>query len=77
MQPKIWQSKTFILLVVSILAIFVGRTLLVEGYNAPLLSDIVMGLVVLGAASGAILLARRASMRRVGNELTEKYERAE
>lgn len=49
MQPKIWQSKTLVLLVVSILAIFVGRTLLVEGYNAPLLSDIFMGLVVLGS----------------------------
>lgn len=49
MQPKIWQSKTFLLLVVGILAIFVWRTLLVEGYNAPLLSDIFMGLVTLGS----------------------------
>jgi hypothetical protein len=49
MLSKIWQYKTFILLVVGILVIFVGRTLLVEGYNAPLLSDIFMGLVALGS----------------------------
>jgi hypothetical protein len=49
MHTKIWQSKAFILLVVGILAIFVGRTLLVAGTNAPLLSDIVTGLVALGA----------------------------
>ncbi|HOU15065.1 MAG TPA: hypothetical protein PKZ84_18300 [Anaerolineae bacterium] len=49
MQPKIWQSKTLILLIAGILAIFVGRTLLVKGYNAPLLSDILMGLIALGS----------------------------
>lgn len=45
----LWRSGAFILVVVGILAIFVGRTLLVEGYNAPLLSDLFMGLTTLGA----------------------------
>ena len=49
MQMKIRQAKALILLVVAILAIFVGRTLLVEGYDAPMLSDIFMGLVALGS----------------------------
>ena len=49
MNTKLWQSKPFILIVVSSLAIFVGRTLLVEGYNAPLLSDLFNSLTALGA----------------------------
>lgn len=56
---KIWQFKPFIRLVVGILAIFVGRTLLVEGYNAPLLSDIFMGLVALGALGVCVTGFRR------------------
>ncbi len=64
MKPtSLWQSKTFVLLVAGILAIFVGRTLLVEGYNAPLLSDIFMGLVAFGSlgvcATGFRRLQRR------------------
>jgi len=59
MQPKIWQSQTFIVLVVGILAIFIGRTLLVEGYNPPLLSDIFMGLVALGSLGVCVTGFRR------------------
>jgi len=59
MQPKIWQSRPLILLSAGILAIFVGRTLLVEGYKAPLLSDIFMGLVALGSLGVCVTGFRR------------------
>ena len=49
MNTRFWQSKTFIALIAGILAIFVGRTLLVEGDNAPLLSDLFDSLIALGA----------------------------
>lgn len=49
MNTKLWQSKHLILIAASILAIFVGRTLLVEGYDAPLLSDLCNSLTALGA----------------------------
>jgi hypothetical protein len=60
MKPTVTrQSRTFILLVVGILTIFVGRTLLVEGYNPPLLSDISMGLVALGSLGICVTGFRR------------------
>ncbi len=43
------RHTTLVLLIAVILAIFVGRTLLVKGYDAPLLSDIFVGLTALGA----------------------------
>ena len=50
MKPTaLWRSRPLILLTAGILAIFVGRTLLVEGYDAPLLSDIFVGLTALGS----------------------------
>ncbi len=49
MRTDIRRFQPLILLVVGILAIFVGRTVLVEGYDAPLLSDLFVGLTALGA----------------------------